>query len=411
MNDSYWTMKLGHTVLGLAAGLSAVFASPTASNDNWRLFRRGGTEDMENFKGALLLKNGQQTSCEIALMYDTVGFVPANCLDYTDSAGKVLNTTTSYEVLISNGLTSAYGRFMATQMTVNPNYDPESFANNIAIIQFSGSGSGGLVNYIASWRPDWTNLYFVRRSVMDATSGMWNPPTLTPYNDNADLGDCARANPLFLYNQQDLICNQIKTASMVNRTCSMPYGSVYGVNDPNVAIAALYSHSAVYGDNGVCSNDKIYNYYIVMQNYVHWAMSVIGKKAPVFHTRVPEYTENLNPNYSMVVPNPKNVDGVTLLGGDLYHLNSTTATEKEDDDKKSGMSIGSIIGLVVGLLLLLALLAYFLRKKLLKKYADTRVRRWWSFGRFNKEERQEEFRVPAPDPNDPHQPSTYPVQF
>ncbi|KAJ1718676.1 hypothetical protein LPJ61_006519, partial [Coemansia biformis] len=153
-------MRLGHTAFALAAGLSAVLGTPIDDLGTPTLFRRNGTEDLQAFKGALLLKNGQQTSCEIALMYTTVGFVSASCLDFTDSAGKTVNTTTRYEVMISQGLTAPYGRFPATQVTVNPNYDPESFANNIAIIQFGSSGTGDFVNYIASWRPEWSSLYF-----------------------------------------------------------------------------------------------------------------------------------------------------------------------------------------------------------------------------------------------------------
>ncbi|KAJ2355729.1 hypothetical protein GGF43_002514 [Coemansia sp. RSA 2618] len=149
-----------------------------------------------------------------------------------------------------------------------------------------------------------------------------------------------------------------------------------------------------------------------MENYVHWAMSVMGKKAPVFHTRIAEYTENLNANYSMVIPANASISGVFVYGGDLYHLN-TTMTGTENGEKKGGLSTGAIIGILLGLLALLALLGYFIHKKIKQRLASNRVRRWWFFGRFEKEEKPQDVGPPMADPNDPHHPSTstYPVQF
>ncbi|KAJ2448140.1 hypothetical protein EV183_005580 [Coemansia sp. RSA 2336] len=399
-------MKLGTSLLTLAAGLSSVLAGAIGEVHYPTLFRRNGTEDLQSFKGAVLLKNGEQTSCEVALMYSTFGFVSAACLDYTDASAKTLNTTTNYEVAISSGLTSSYGRFRASKITPNPGYDPVSYANNIALVEFESNGSE-FVNYIASWRQDWVEFYYTRRSLSKEASSTWNSPSTTLYNAQPDLSACAQANTLFMYNQKDLICNELTTPSIMNASCSIPYASIYGVNDPNAAVAALYSHSAVSNDGSLCGNEKMYNYFIVMQNYVHWAMSIMGKKAPVFHTRIPEYTEVLDPGYSMTIPK-SSVEGVAVYAGDLYHLKSDPAEAAEED---GGLSPGAIAGIILGLLALLALLGFFIYKKLRERYESNRVRRWWFFGRFEKEEKPEDVGPPVPDPNDPQRPSTYPVQF
>ncbi|KAJ2622097.1 hypothetical protein GGI25_003526 [Coemansia spiralis] len=377
---------LGRTLLALAAGLSGLLASPLADEPTHALFRRNSTSDLSAFKGAVLLKNGVQTSCEVALMYNTYAFVAANCLDYiTTSNGTslALNTTTSYTVAISQGLTDAYGTFSVSSVTPNPKYDPVSFANNVALLQFASNGGSSFVNYIASWRPEWTNRYFVRRSLNAASNSGFNQPVLTAYDSTSDDTACAQANQLFSLNQKDLICNKLSTASIFNSSCAIPYGSIYGVVNVNTAIAALYSHSAVNGKTegpkAFCSGYTIYNYYIVLENYIHWAMSIMGTKAPVFHSRIPQYTETLDPGYSMAIPNPKNVEGYTVYGGDLYHL---TGDASKASHKLSG---GAIAGIVLGILVLLALLAYFIRRKL-KEQADNRVRRWWFFGRFFKDE-------------------------
>ncbi|KAJ2011331.1 hypothetical protein GGI14_006174 [Coemansia sp. S680] len=217
-------------------------------------------------------------------------------------------------------------------------------------------------------------------------------PVAASYSESSsDLVNCARANKLFLSNQKDMMCNQMSTPSAVNSTCAAPFGSVYGVNGVNIAIAALYSHSAVYGNsNNICGGGNVYNYYTVMENYVHWAMSVLKTRVPVYHTRVAEYTENMNPNYSMTIPaQPSDMDGVKVVGGDIYHIktedspNPQPETEKTKEAKSSGLSTVAIIAIVIGIVLLLALAYYLYRKKQQGKLGGmSRVRAWWLFGRL-----------------------------
>ncbi|KAJ2754210.1 hypothetical protein GGI19_002572 [Coemansia pectinata] len=386
-------MKFAQSLLALAAGLSVALANYETPNMH-RLFRREASttpSDVNGFKGAILLKNGQQTSCEVALMRSTYGFVAAACIDYLDNEAKSMNQSTVYEVAISAGNQVSYGTVLVSKITPNPRYDPKTFANNLAVIEFSNNGGRyDFVNYIASWRPDWASMYYVRRSLVGS---VWNTPVVASYSESSgDLVNCARANKLFLSNQKDMMCNQMSTPSAYNSTCSAPFGSVYGVNGVNIAIAALYSHSAVYGsNNSICSSGgNVYNYYTVMENYVHWAMSVLKTRVPVYHSRVVEYTENMDPNYSMSVPaQPSDIDGVKVFGGDIYHIKTEDSpkpqpeTDKAKETESHGLSTVAIIAIVLGIVLLLALALYLYRKKQQGKLgALSRVRTWWLFGRL-----------------------------
>ncbi|KAJ2058675.1 hypothetical protein GGI08_003382, partial [Coemansia sp. S2] len=134
-------MKFAQCLLALAAGLSAVLAKDETPNMH-RLFRRQASttpSDVNGFKGAILLKNGQQTSCEVALMRSTYGFVAAACIDYLDSEAKAMNQSTIYEVAISAGNQVSYGTVLVSKITPNPQYDPKTFANNLAVIEFSNN--------------------------------------------------------------------------------------------------------------------------------------------------------------------------------------------------------------------------------------------------------------------------------
>ncbi|KAJ1729499.1 hypothetical protein LPJ72_004945 [Coemansia sp. Benny D160-2] len=418
-------MIVGRTVVGLvAAGLSTAVASAVgggagagAGAGAAGLFQRSAnsTSDLDGFKGALLLKNGRQTSCEVALMDNSYGFVAANCLDYQPSTSNgtalggqlQLNQTTAYTVMVSQGFVGAFATLGVSKVTPNAQYDPASFANNVALVEFSATSSAdSFVNYIASWRPEWSSLYFVRRTLDTATNASWTQPaTASTAADAASGGGCAAANALFALNTQDLLCSTAMVANVFNASCAIPFGSVYGVVGANTAVAALYSHSALAAaaDDSqpqaepFCRGAATYNYYIVLQHYVHWAMELMGRKAPVFHSHLAEYSEVLDPRYSMAVPSPRSVAGYAVYGGDLYNLQPPAAPE----EGKRKLSAGAVAGIVLALLALLALLAGLFLWRRMRKLKSNRVRRWWFFGRFDtsdekKEQQQQQQNSQAP---------------
>ncbi|KAI7823422.1 hypothetical protein BX661DRAFT_186567 [Kickxella alabastrina] len=288
--------------LALAAGLSMVRASSGNLHFYNSFVKRNSTNDLQGFKGAILLKNGEQTTCEIALMRSTYGAVSASCLDYTDDNDQSVDTSTNYEVAISAGLVGTYGTFKVAKLTPHPHYDPSSYANNIAVIQFDNGGRGDFINFIASWRPDWKTLYYVRRTMFDVAKAGWNTPVTTVYNSTVDSGDCARASDVFASNQNSFFCNQLSTPSIYNSTCAVPYGSIYGEVSPNLAIAALHSHSASTVATGF-----------------------VGR--PRYSTITPpEYKEITDSNYSMVIPSRIDTEKVGVYGGDIYTVKRKAET-------------------------------------------------------------------------------------
>ncbi|KAJ2784712.1 hypothetical protein GGI15_002187 [Coemansia interrupta] len=351
-------------------------------------------------------------------MRNTFGFVAANCLDYTDDGAQSLNTSSSYAVAISAGTNGTYGTFRVTKLTPHPKYNPASFANNIAVVQFENGGRPDFVNYIASWRPDWKDLYFVRRTMFNVNTGGWNVPLVTSYSSNVDAEGCSRASAVFNSNQGDFLCNQLMVPSIYNSSCSVPFGSVYGVSSPNIAIAALYSHSAVYssGSDGFCGNSKTYSYYTVMRNYMIWATTVVGQRTPVFHAGSTDYKEPSDPNYSMQIPSVADttISGVSVYGGDIYTLKpknfenetpsmsltslSPTSTVPSSSSSSEPslepvvvkkephrLSTMAIVALVVGLVLALLLAVWLVvqKRRMGKPSVVSRVHWWWFFGRHN----------------------------
>ncbi|KAJ1672227.1 hypothetical protein GGF38_000190 [Coemansia sp. RSA 25] len=418
-------MKVANYLSLVATGLSLLVATAmgeTTTTTNpanaagqhvqRRYVKRLATSAISGQRGAILFANGKPTSCEVALISNLLGYVSANCLSYNAANGSV-DMTPNYQVMLSDGTTTSLGMFSVHSATPHFKYDPTTFANNVALLKFNSGGTREWKNYIGANRADWTSKFFVSRAVTNSPGspmGSWLPAQAV-----AESGDvtaqCAAASTLFASNVNDLLCtSQVASSSSSSSaggaTCALPFSSVYGVRDPDLAVAALYSHSVVVGDS-LCKYTQIYNYYTLLSNYLEWGGNV-AKSTIYLYVADFKYTNNNNPNYSMVVPSGKpSVTGV-VVGGDLSGnspkptpsvtstsssttptsssspsssstttttTSSSSATSSSSSDKttseqnseKKGMNIGIILLIVGIILLIVAILAFLLYRRYKKR--------------------------------------------
>ncbi|KAJ2903736.1 hypothetical protein GGI21_004392, partial [Coemansia aciculifera] len=88
------------------------------------------------FDGVLIVKS-IQTSCEVALASDSYGYVAANCLMVN---GNMVGMLSDLQVAVHGPQLSSL--YPITNVTIHPNYDPASLANNIAVVKYkSGKNS------------------------------------------------------------------------------------------------------------------------------------------------------------------------------------------------------------------------------------------------------------------------------
>ncbi|PIA14383.1 hypothetical protein COEREDRAFT_88772 [Coemansia reversa NRRL 1564] len=341
-------MKITNYLLALVAGLSIAnatdYVSQTLSNeksqdtksahlvDNYLLRRRQETTgslsgkldsipDIQRFssiKGGMLMKNQEQTLCEVALVNQRLGFVAASCLEYTDNQFNV-DPLIRYVVTMSHNTKDYYVSQIVESVKVNPNYNPITFENNIALLFLETNTVIQFQNTIADWASDWNQLYYVHRSLTDSVLMSWNEPYITVSNRSSEITTnmeaCSAASSLYANNQGDFLCSSTTLTYYYARDCNIPYGTVYGVNNDNVAAAAIFSHTAVYGDGGFCGTGKLINYYLILRNYIKWAEQVSGLKINVYHSaNAAGYTPSSDPNYSMKLPSGSNDKGVNLYG-------------------------------------------------------------------------------------------------
>ncbi|KAJ1821572.1 hypothetical protein GGH91_000913 [Coemansia sp. RSA 2671] len=291
-----------------------------AAYPNSLAVRSASAADMRNFRGAILVKNGIPTSCELALIDNRAAFVAANCLDYSE--GQV-NIDTKYEVYFDGAKGLSPGRVAVNlnKIRVHTQYSPVTFANNVAVVEFDFNDHGDWVNYLAVHRLEWKDIVYVRRLLESPSSMTWSMPSVTSQL-NSDPG-CAKASGLFASNQNDILCSKSSVSSPVSDRCSMPYGSLYGVASKAMAISALYSHTVVYSDK-MCNGGDAYNFYTQLSNYTRFAYAILGRRPFEHIENLEEYLALKHiTSFRMANSRASNDQGTTMFGGDLLAAQRT----------------------------------------------------------------------------------------
>ncbi|KAJ2359031.1 hypothetical protein IWW50_000127 [Coemansia erecta] len=380
----------------LTVGISLFAAAMATAAGQHTVVKRLESSSVMGMKGTVLVKNGQTTTCELALVSDKLAFVAANCLDYQPNSN-ILDTSSTYQVMVSDGGTGNVGTFNVVSTQAHPKYNPNSFANNVALVKFNGGNGVEWKNYIAANPNDWKSEFYVKRTMSGSS---WAMPQVQESTGGAPQ-QCAGASPIYAANTKDFLCtDKFTTASKNGQTCAAPFGTVYGVDDPDLAVAAIYSHSVVIGDS-LCSSSTVYSYYTILSNYLEWGGAVSGTTIYLY-TADMSYKNNDNPNYTMNDPSGDASLSGLLIGGDLnsaqtsesssamampsstsnYFASASTvpltnqpssSPEPIEEEPKKSISVTTIILIVAGILLALAIIGYLLWKKFKRRPTPTNM--------------------------------------
>ncbi|KAJ2906740.1 hypothetical protein GGI21_003996, partial [Coemansia aciculifera] len=269
-----------------------------------------------DYRGAQLLITNTPTSCELGVIDSGAVFVAASCLALT-SSGKEDNSI-DYIVAINGADGSGNARYSVESITLHPQYNPKTYANNIAILLFKMKSSVAWTQPVAYDRQEWDSVYYSSRTLSNPKKPTFNSPTVASIG-GSDSG-CTAASNLYNSNQDWMLCITQTTTSSVNGNCQLPYGAAWGVYQPsNIAIGALYSHSVVYGSSGnLCGNQpQQYHYYTMLQPYTAWAAKEIGRKVKTF-AKDSSYSYSASSGFSMKNKGASTVSDTTMLGGDMF---------------------------------------------------------------------------------------------
>ncbi|KAJ1662550.1 hypothetical protein EV178_005797 [Coemansia sp. RSA 1646] len=265
------------------------------SNAPRHINRRDENEDgsvisyLNGLRPGILANKDGQTACGVIPINKNYAFVAASCFQYSDD-GKPDESLT-YQVYLSAIDQSPPKPFDVADITVRTDYDPNTFANNLAIISFDYSNDGELMNDIGSLASEWDQLTYIQQN-MTSDLGYWNAPFIYPASAAKDSA-CSKASSLYKANPNSLVCDEQTRTSVSGGNCQLPLQFVVGTSANILAVVGLYSYSAISGssEDGFCdSGSTIINYYTNLFNYIPWAAEVTSGNVDVRHPNIENRT-------------------------------------------------------------------------------------------------------------------------
>ncbi|KAJ1958365.1 hypothetical protein GGI12_004755 [Dipsacomyces acuminosporus] len=304
------------------AALAVLFATAATSSANPVAAGHSGLElstreaninDMYIYKGGMLFIDGRQTSCQLAIIDNRAAFVAANCLKYKSDG--TVDTSPKYEAYINGAFDGAPSHYSINKVTAHPKYDPKTFANNIAVLEYNKGAEIAWVSPFVLDRSKWENIVYGRYKVDTKDSNVENKPTLVPNPLNDAL--CSQSSPIYSANTKDMLCSNVAMASAADTSCKVPYGIAYGVNNYTLYQIGIYSHTAVYGGDGLCKFSNQRSYYTMIGDYMAFQDSVLNHAKEYDAVDKIKMPQN-DPGYAMQPPSGSVPSDVKYIGGDIY---------------------------------------------------------------------------------------------
>ncbi|KAJ2722499.1 hypothetical protein GGI07_003275 [Coemansia sp. Benny D115] len=303
---------------------------------------------INDFRGAVLIHAGLQTSCEVALIDTQNGFVAASCLKIL-STGKA-DDNEDYKVAIFDPVGQTSKMFTLDRIDVHPKYDQSTYANNIAIIGFNTGNSQSWVAWVGGHRTEWNNIFYTNRAMTSVLKKTWD----TSYAaDIATNSNCGAASNLYKSNSDWMTCITQAPASRVQSACLTPYGTAWGVYQPNdLAVSAIYSHSVTTSSSLCQTTGTVYHLYTMLQPYIKWATNIAGRDMNLFW-KDSSYSYSGSRSFAMSSVGGSSISGAKIVTGDLYPMQrtytpvsvpSTPSTGGGSSESSGGSSGGSSSG-------------------------------------------------------------------
>ncbi|KAJ2083959.1 hypothetical protein H4R24_000402 [Coemansia sp. RSA 988] len=275
------------------------------------------SDNLSNYRGALFVVASAQTSCEMALIDSCSGFVAASCLTFK-SDGKADNNI-DYRVAIDGMGNEKSTVNSVTMVDVHPNYNPSTYANNIAVLHWGDPKEVSWHQEIGQDRSSWDNTLYTRRTMSSVNDASWSTPSVLKLSGSDPVNGCSSASNLYNSNKDWFLCIAQTTKSIANSNCQTPYGMAWGAYESDsVAVAAIYSHSVIYDGNELCGNTgNQYHYYTMLQPYVDWSSEMTGRKTKTYASDS-SYSYDGSSAFKMDNDLAPAVFGVSTVSGDLY---------------------------------------------------------------------------------------------
>ncbi|KAI9467854.1 hypothetical protein BX667DRAFT_503868, partial [Coemansia mojavensis] len=281
--------------------------------------RRDIVQEIDKSKGGVLGKNGKITSCELAVIDNKAAVVAASCLDFVLS--NTLDSKTEYTVYLDGGNDNIRGAYKVENITVHPDYNPDNYANNLAILEFNSNSNVTMQNNIAPVESDykWIEKTYTRELMPNATlEGMHY--AYTKYMNVSQM--CYTYSDLFKENSKDMTCFLLPVFSPVNwHNCSISFGSLYGYASNNKAyIISIFSYSVNIGTDP-CNDDRSYSYFTVLAPYLGFIKKTLNRDIKTDESFFKVNVDSFDPSFKMTEANAVNSDessNAKIVTGNIF---------------------------------------------------------------------------------------------
>ncbi|KAJ1893979.1 hypothetical protein LPJ66_005455 [Kickxella alabastrina] len=285
----------------------------------------------------VLLVGSKQTSCSVAMQTGVYGFVAANCI--VDSSTNKTMDASSLGIALHGPDTSVL--LTISRATVHPNFDAQTLANNVAVVQYespivtiihstSNSEANNISGYSINGTTSSESLGFMRRSLSSVESLTWNPLHMAKKStSNIPEAICTTGSAIYAANADAMICSNSTVPALAsdNPECSIPLGMAYRiVKSKSAAPAAIYSHTAVFGGD-LCSYNEKAHYYTRLSNYIDWAAGVSGSQPAAAAAGVVKNVITADSTSFVMVPADPDALKINVYGGNLYSYISAPAAD------------------------------------------------------------------------------------
>ncbi|KAJ2365989.1 hypothetical protein H4S01_002953 [Coemansia sp. RSA 2610] len=315
---------------------------------------RQPADDLSGVKAGVFVKDGNQTACGLALLDSRAAMLSADCLDFN---GRAVDMDTDYRVYIDSAYDGTPAQHAVDAVTVHPGYNPDTRANNIAVLEFNGGGALDWHNYNALVPAEWDSLLYVQRYLADVSTAAWGAPNSLVQTNRTDPA-CADLSPLYAANANSYVCTDavIGPPSPADSSCKVPYSLVYARAKGAYYQAGIASYAVIAGGTSLCSYASARSYFVLLADYLPFAQSVLNRTV---HYLALDDTEQPQSAANFTVNNvDDDDDSHAVLSGDFYALQGIAVPSASDSDSgldsadggsaHDGLSRSATIGVAVG---------------------------------------------------------------
>ncbi|KAJ2597085.1 Vacuolar protein sorting-associated protein vps5 [Coemansia sp. RSA 1721] len=330
-------VSLWETYLASLAGSDSANDSTTA-----KLFSRRELNDsrFKNVRTAILVVNGNPTTCEVGLVSPNIGIFASGCLVLDKEGYRDEDAQYGVYVYEGDGSDEPIKYYPDTsEIQLLAIGEDVTWHANLAAIRYRKDSNDTYMPYVS------INSYYIDDSsyslrALDFDTDKWREAEVEQQLDDPQ-DQCSEYNRLYKSNYFMFSCNNQTVESVYDSNCRMPYGALYTIKDDKVALVAIYTHSVILGYDE-CIDPRL-NYYTYVWPFIQFASWIFEEPIYAYNENASETVVSVSDRPDIVIDagSPNTIISVRTVSADLYARYQSKETSSSETDSESTHSSNS----------------------------------------------------------------------